>query len=70
MFSVGNYPCRWCEVMNESKNPQPPESDPVDLKDLTKSIQELRSTIRFWVALVLCVAVWGIVSVLFLAMHC
>ena len=36
-----------------AENPEPPERDPVDLKDLSKSIQELRSTFRFWLALVL-----------------
>jgi len=65
MFSYGAFPCRWCEVMAE--NPEPPERDPVDLKDLSKSIQELRSTFRFWLALVLYLIFGVLLSLLALA---
>jgi hypothetical protein len=34
-------------------NPEPPERETCSVQDLTKSVQELRATLRFWLALVL-----------------
>lgn len=64
MFSYGDFPCRWCEVMAEN----PVQSEPVTLGDVQKSIDELRSTLRFWLLVVLLLVAWGIFSVLFLVM--
>lgn len=68
MFSYGQFPCRWCEVMAEtSKQPEPPDREPVSLQDLTRSVQELRATLRFWLALVLLLTAWGVLSILIIA---
>jgi len=65
MFSIGDFPCRWCEVMAE--NPEPPKRETCSFQDLTNSVQELRATLRFWLALVLFLIFGVFLSLLALA---
>ena len=50
-----------------AENPEPPKRETCSLQDLTKSVQELRATMRFWLALVLYLIFGVLLSLLALA---